>query len=489
MIAILSFIKNDTLKLFDAVEYLFDLKQISSHFLKSKNSNIAILPINLLENKEITNWLTDHFHSNLNFKIILTYSSADTNFLMRNSNSNDILQKNNISNQIPQSVILVLNSISIFKIISEDNSIEIHETLFSALEEDRRSQQKIQMESLILDQNKKLLELQKSLSDHIEKRQKFLTDSRSKLFETNHKQQIISESLLVILKSTSLHEIEKNLTLILSKKLDIAWVRIIFKPQDISILQTNAPLNQFYTFIYPMYEKTKEIGSIVFFKNNIKNFTKDDKNTITKICEAIQMSLDRINKLELTQDLKQQWEVTFNAITQPLILVDTHYDLLQFNKSFSEASISHLGKKCYEKFFNRSSPCENCKLGTSFSIETHNHKLYNIQSSPVNLKPTHTHPVFVNYYQDVTEDKILEKQIIEKSKKAEIGTISSSIAHELNNPLGGILSFLQLIKMDLNKNSPFYSDIDEMEKGVHRCKDIILNLLNFTHKESQGPKV
>ncbi|MNL11020.1 Sporulation kinase A [compost metagenome] len=74
----------------------------------------------------------------------------------------------------------------------------------------------------------------------------------------------------------------------------------------------------------------------------------------------------------------------------------------------------------------------------------------------------------------------MERQILESAKMAELGTIGSSIAHELNNPLGGILSFTQLIKMDMKPDHPLYPDIVEMEAGVQRCKEIVQNLLGFT---------
>jgi two-component system NtrC family sensor kinase len=75
---------------------------------------------------------------------------------------------------------------------------------------------------------------------------------------------------------------------------------------------------------------------------------------------------------------------------------------------------------------------------------------------------------------------------------AELGTIGSSIAHELNNPLGGMLSFLQLIKMDLDSirselgkpAEPWIEDIIEMEKGARRCRDIVQSLLGFTRKSA-----
>lgn len=82
-------------------------------------------------------------------------------------------------------------------------------------------------------------------------------------------------------------------------------------------------------------------------------------------------------------------------------------------------------------------------------------------------------------FRDITEQLRLERRILESSKLAEIGTIASSIAHELNNPLGGMLSFVQLIRNDLKPEDPLFKDIIAMEEATLRCRDIIRNLLGF----------
>jgi signal transduction histidine kinase len=83
----------------------------------------------------------------------------------------------------------------------------------------------------------------------------------------------------------------------------------------------------------------------------------------------------------------------------------------------------------------------------------------------------------------------MERQIIHSAKMAELGTIGSSIAHEINNPLAGLLSFIQLIKMDLTGKEDFYEDIIEMESGARRCKSIVQNLLNFSRQTNLDEQV
>lgn len=82
----------------------------------------------------------------------------------------------------------------------------------------------------------------------------------------------------------------------------------------------------------------------------------------------------------------------------------------------------------------------------------------------------------------ITDEVRFERRIFEGSKLAELGTIGSSIAHELNNPLGGMLSFLQLILMDVKPGEDLFEEIKGMEQGVLRCRDIVLNLLSFARK-------
>ena len=93
-------------------------------------------------------------------------------------------------------------------------------------------------------------------------------------------------------------------------------------------------------------------------------------------------------------------------------------------------------------------------------------------------------------FKDITEQRKMENQLLETSKMAELGIIGSSIAHELNNPIAGMTSFLQLIKMDLSPKDDCWEDISEMELAAKRCKEIIENLLGFARKqESEGEHV
>ena len=89
---------------------------------------------------------------------------------------------------------------------------------------------------------------------------------------------------------------------------------------------------------------------------------------------------------------------------------------------------------------------------------------------------------WVHFYVDVTEEKMLEQRLSQTAKMKELGLISSSIAHELNNPLGGIISYIQILQMELNTEHPLQGELKDMNMAAQRMKQIIENLLIFSRR-------
>ena len=75
--------------------------------------------------------------------------------------------------------------------------------------------------------------------------------------------------------------------------------------------------------------------------------------------------------------------------------------------------------------------------------------------------------------------RIIEEQIAQADKLASIGQLSAGIAHEINNPLGIILGYTQLLIRNEKPNTEKYNDLKTIEKHVRNCKSIVEDLLNF----------
>ncbi|MBN1104429.1 MAG: PAS domain S-box protein [Deltaproteobacteria bacterium] len=80
---------------------------------------------------------------------------------------------------------------------------------------------------------------------------------------------------------------------------------------------------------------------------------------------------------------------------------------------------------------------------------------------------------------DITENKNLERQLINTEKLASMGTLAAGVAHEVNNPLGVILGFCDLLLRKAKANSQEFEDLKTIERQGLHCKQVVENLLSF----------
>ncbi len=74
-------------------------------------------------------------------------------------------------------------------------------------------------------------------------------------------------------------------------------------------------------------------------------------------------------------------------------------------------------------------------------------------------------------------------QLMQAEKIASIGRLAAGIAHEINNPLSGILIFADILKRDsLSENPQWRDDIQEIITQTMRCREIVARLLEFSRQ-------
>jgi two-component system NtrC family sensor kinase len=73
-------------------------------------------------------------------------------------------------------------------------------------------------------------------------------------------------------------------------------------------------------------------------------------------------------------------------------------------------------------------------------------------------------------------------QLVSSEKMASLGKLAAGIAHEINNPLGGILIYSSLMMEDLSEEDPRRGDLARIVQEAGRCKEIVKSLLEFARQ-------
>ncbi len=89
--------------------------------------------------------------------------------------------------------------------------------------------------------------------------------------------------------------------------------------------------------------------------------------------------------------------------------------------------------------------------------------------------------------QDITKQKLIEQEkkdlelkLNHAQKMETVGTLAGGVAHDINNILGIIIGNTELCLDDVPEWSPAYPNLKEIEKAVHRAKDVVRQLLAFS---------
>ena len=237
----------------------------------------------------------------------------------------------------------------------------------------------------------------------------------------------------------------------------------------------------------------------------------DERGEIVQLLEA---SRDVSERLMLEREM-QKSNIFFQNVIQStvdgIVVVDTKGNVLIFNEGmenltgYTQTEIMEEGH--LSSFYNIDVAKENMKkmrsdqygpIGklnpTSMSITTKQGEEVPVTLSAsiitIDEKEVGSVGVFTDMREILKMRKDLEDahlQLVQSEKIASVGRMAAGVAHEINNPLSGVLIYAELLKESLKDNSPYLNDIEEVIDQTLRCKKIVAELLEFS-RQSIGQK-
>ncbi|MBI5250360.1 MAG: PAS domain S-box protein [Desulfomonile tiedjei] len=112
-------------------------------------------------------------------------------------------------------------------------------------------------------------------------------------------------------------------------------------------------------------------------------------------------------------------------------------------------------------------------------VEKNGSELHGLLSATVRRDESGRVASYEGIAKDITARVHMERQLQRADKLASLGQISTGIAHEINNPLGIMLGYTQLLLRDHKPGTQIHDDLKTIEKHARNCKTIVEDLLKF----------
>jgi len=224
----------------------------------------------------------------------------------------------------------------------------------------------------------------------------------------------------------------------------------------------------------------------------------EERNRLRKKLEEMESQVEQ----RTSQLLENQriLEVMYNGLEVGITLVDRDFKIIKLNRYvtqlFQKQPDELIGQKCYSVFGTDKEqkcpacPADNC-LNTALPISI-DRKIHTPEGNLLYLQLT-TFPLldetqgvtgFIHFTENITQNVLLENQLIQSEKFTALGKLASCISHDLRNPLTVIRNAGYYLKRKVDpKEEKILRYLDIIEREADQAERIVSDLLTFCHPQ------
>jgi len=244
--------------------------------------------------------------------------------------------------------------------------------------------------------------------------------------------------------------------------------------------------------VAPLRAHGMTLGAMAVAARHDRPFSTQDLWLISTVAMQAAVVLTNSRFFGLLRQGKEEWETTFDALSEGIALVDGAGRITRANRALALLAgvplASLVGRAFVSSLFTESDAAvaliAEARLGQSrlptLLPSARLNRTLRLAAAPL---PAHAGAAsVVVMVEDVTDQRALEAQLIQNDKMAAVGQLVSGVAHELNNPLTSIAGLSELLLEQERVPEAAREHLQVIHEQADRAGRIVANLLTFARK-------
>jgi PAS domain S-box-containing protein len=247
----------------------------------------------------------------------------------------------------------------------------------------------------------------------------------------------------------------------------------------------------------------KESCDIIIEVDGLKPINVDIEGNISpdgKFCLITMFNITERKQFEKRIiEVSTNWQTTFDAIDDIIILLTPTFDIIEINKAGllmqHKTREEVIGEKCYRIFHGTDAPICSCPCQIALTEKkyikneyTFGEQVCELIAFPI-IDGNNQVQAFTHIIRNITEHKELENSLMKAKEKAEESdhlksAFLANMSHEIRTPMNGILGFADLLKEPQLSGEEQLEYINIIEKSGIRMLNIINNIIDIAKIES-----
>jgi two-component system NtrC family sensor kinase len=235
----------------------------------------------------------------------------------------------------------------------------------------------------------------------------------------------------------------------------------------------------------PLVAGGRPIGAVSLARQEPDAFGDQELLYVSAVTAQVALTLENAHLLELLSVGKYEWEVTVDHIPQAICIVDAHGVVRRGNRVFADligAPVTALPGQPWLSLVPPQWTEVVARVladpgGPPLELRSGNRVLLVSASAMAVIGGA-----FV-LFDDVTDKRRLQEQLVQSEKMSAIGQLIAGVAHDLNNPLASVVGFSDFLSESVEVPPGLAEPLRVIRQEAERAANIVHNLLSFARRQ------